>query len=283
MPSPIHFRWFGVAGFELRVGGQVLLVDPFFTRPPLWNLFAGRPRPNSALVAAHVDRADVVLITHAHWDHLMDAPEVVRQTGAAVFGSPNTGGLLRASGVPEEKFIEIRAGDRLALGAIHLEVFAAQHIPLPMISSGPLPGGIRPPFRLRDYRMDTCFSFLLTIGDLRILDWSGESTAGAPPADVLLAGAYLDSRVIGDLLGRVRPRVVIPLHWDDFFRPLSAPLRPFFRRPGAAFPPLQRVDLAGFERTVQMAEPGCAVLLPELFQPYPLAVTGDCQRGPPGS
>src|SRR5512133_8562 len=100
MSSPVFFRWFGVAGFELRTGDQVLLVDPFFTRPPARYLFGGRPRSNPALVSAHVERANTLLITHAHWDHLMDAPEVIRQTGAAAYGSSNTGGLLRASGVP---------------------------------------------------------------------------------------------------------------------------------------------------------------------------------------
>ena len=270
MPSPIQFRWFGAAGFELRAGDSSLLIDPFFTRPPLRYLFAGQPRSDPALVAAHVDRADFILITHAHWDHLMDAPEVARQTGARIFGSFNTGRLLRASGVPDEKVIEIRAGDRRELGEFQLEVFAAQHIPLPGFTPGPLPGRLQAPFRLRDYRMDACFSFLLSADGLRILDWAGESPAGAPRADVLLAGAYLDPRAVADLLRRVQPKMVIPLHWDNIFRPLSAPLRPFFRRPAAAFPPLRRVDLAAFAKTVHASSPGCAVLRPDLFRPYPI-------------
>ena len=85
----ISFRWLGVAGLELSVGNHVMVIDPYFTRFPLRKAFWGRVEPDRKLIAEKIQHCDFVLITHAHFDHLMDAPDVVRNTGAIVMGSPN--------------------------------------------------------------------------------------------------------------------------------------------------------------------------------------------------
>src|SRR5258707_12404259 len=89
MDTTVGMRWLGVAGIELSVDGRTLLIDPFVSRPPARRLWAGRVASDGALVAEKVPRGAVVLVTHAHWDHIMDVPEVARRTGAPVYGSPN--------------------------------------------------------------------------------------------------------------------------------------------------------------------------------------------------
>jgi L-ascorbate metabolism protein UlaG (beta-lactamase superfamily) len=58
MDAQIRFRWLGTAGIELVVNDQVLLIDPYFTRLPVWKLVSGRVRPNRALIPDLVQRAD---------------------------------------------------------------------------------------------------------------------------------------------------------------------------------------------------------------------------------
>jgi L-ascorbate metabolism protein UlaG (beta-lactamase superfamily) len=265
------FRWLGVAGIELQAGEQVLAIDPFFTRPPFRKMWFGRVQPDRALVAAKMPRCDWVLVSHAHWDHLMDAPEVVRNTGAIALGSPNTCQLLRALGVIEDKIRPIQAGDRLALGNFQVEVLPGAHGPTPGFGPGPLPAGLQPPLRMRDYRMDLSFSFRIQAAGQRLLQWNSVHPEPAVPADVLCISPSGAAPFYEALLQQVQPRVVIPVHWDDLFRPLSKPLRPMLKPPRWALPPLQRMDLQEFGRMVARIDPQVRVFIPEISRRYDLA------------
>jgi len=270
--SEIRFRWLGVAGVELRAAGEVLAIDPYVTRCEVWRAL-GRVRPNGQLVARLLPRCDYVLVTHAHYDHLLDVPEVVRQTGAHAYGSANTCCLLEACGAPADRVHRVQPGDRLALGKFQVKVLPAQHLTLlgRPILRGRLRRRLRPPLRPWHYRMDDSFSFLIEVDGRRILDWASERADGAPPADVLIMRPYPTPGACERLLGAVRPRLVIPVHWDSFVRPLSRPLRPMINprlRPPRVLP--RRLDLAEFRGNVEAALPGVQILEPEVLATYPL-------------
>ena len=129
---------------------------------------------------------------------------------------------------------------------------------------------LKPPLRLRDYRMDSCLSFLISFHGRRILVWSSIGTENAEAADVLICRAVSGERWYARMMASVQPRLVIPSHWDDMFRPLSEPPRPYFSPPRLALPPLRRIDLGEFERKIKKAKPDCEVLLPERFREYPI-------------
>jgi L-ascorbate metabolism protein UlaG (beta-lactamase superfamily) len=273
MDTSVAMRWLGVAGIELSVDGRTLVIDPFVSRPPARRLWAGRVASDGALVAEKVPYCDVVLVTHAHWDHIMDVPEVARRTGAAVYGSPNACALLQALGVAPAQLHRLAAGDRLRLGAFAVEVLPAVHrtaLGRP-IFTGPLRRELAPPLRLRDYRMDLDFSFAVGAAGYRLLAWSSERAAPAVAADILCVKPFATRPAFyAELLRAVRPRLVIPIHWDGFLRPLSKPLRPMLRPPCWSMRPLRRVDLAEFRQVIQGIAPGTAVFVPEIFRSYDL-------------
>lgn len=275
MGSVVQFRWLGVAGIELRTNEQILVIDPFVTRPPFRRMWWGRVRSNSALVAAAVPQCDFVLVTHAHWDHVMDVPDVIGQTRARAFGSSNTCQLLAILGATDEYLQEIKAGDILTLGPFQVEVLPAEHglVMGRPFAAGSLAPDLRLPLRMRDYRMDTCFSFLIEVGGLRCLDWGSERAEPAFPADVLFVKPQQEPAYYEALLSVTQPRIVVPIHWDDFMRPLSRPLRPMFKPPRLTFPPLKRVDLTLFRQLIKQVAPHARVLLPEIFHLYDLS---DC-------
>ncbi len=269
----MEFCWLGVAGIQLKADDQILVIDPYFTRIPLWRVGLGRLHPDERLGAEHISRCDFVLVTHAHYDHLMDVPGVLRHSGATVLGSPNTCRLLAASGVPQEQIRLIAAGDALTLGDFRVEVLPAEHgqSPLQGLLSRPLPARLRPPQRVWDYRMDSCLAFLIQAGGRRVLVGAAEYPAGAAATDALFVGVTYSPARYRSLLQRARPPVVVPIHWDDMFRPLSQPIRPTLKPPTWTIPPLQRVDLAGFSRMIEQLSPGTRVVIPEMFRPYRLS------------
>lgn len=265
MKAPVQFRWLGVAGIELTAGDQVLIVDPFFTRFPFWRMWWGPVVPDHALIAARVPRCDFVLVTHSHWDHLMDVPDVARNTGATVLGSFNTCQLLAILGVPANRIRQIRVGDEITLGDCRVTVLPAEHETLlgrPLIA-GPVAANLRPPLRARDYRMDVCFSFLIEVAGHRLLYGPGENPHPSLPVTVQFVGPFAPRHYYKTVLRRVRPKLLVPVHWDDFFRPLSRPLRPLFIpfRPAA---PTQ------FQKWIQTLSPETEVIYPEIFRTYPI-------------
>lgn len=267
MEASIALRWLGVAGMGLRAGDDTLLIDPFLTRFPFWRMWSGRVRPNVSRIAKVIPQADFVLVTHPHWDHLMDVPELARNTGATALGSPNVCGLLAASDVPAEQIREIDAGDDLALGSFRVEVLPAEHGTIlgHPVFSGSLPPDLEPPLRARDYQMDHCFSFLVRVDGYRLLDWSSERPEPAAPADVLFVAPHQTQVYYEALLCDVEPQVIMPVHWDDPFRPLEKPVRSMLAPPRVTWPPLQRINLAQFEQTIGEIAPQARVLIPERF------------------
>jgi L-ascorbate metabolism protein UlaG (beta-lactamase superfamily) len=161
------FRWLGTAGLELNYAGQRLLIDPFFTRPPVHALLRmARVTSNEALAQRLAPRADHILVTHPHYDHLLDVPAILQRTGARAYGSPSTCQILALHGIPAGQVRCIQPGDRLELGPFQVEVFPGFHTrtPADRLVNGPLAPRLHLPLRLTDYRMDACYSFRIRAG-----------------------------------------------------------------------------------------------------------------------
>ncbi len=69
----MKLSYYGHSCFAVETSGATLLFDPFI-------------RPNSLAAAVDVSgiRADYILISHGHFDHVADAVELAKQTGATV-------------------------------------------------------------------------------------------------------------------------------------------------------------------------------------------------------
>lgn len=255
----LTFRWLGVAGIELKAGDQVLAIDPFITRPSLLQLL--KPlNPDPSLIIEHLPVCNSILVTHAHYDHLMDVPEMIRHTGAIAYGSSNACQLLQILGIPDHQVTEVKAGETLFLGAFQVEVINGQHSPIPFeyALNGDLRSGLQPPLRVTDFRMDVCLGYRLSVMGVKLLVCPAESR----PADILFAVSQESKEYYVKLLKGVQPRTFIPIHWDNFTRPLTKPLHRF-TRPG-------RLPLSQVTRLVHRLLPQVEVILPEIFREYTL-------------
>jgi len=278
MDKPLEFCWLGVAGFELSIPGLTLLVDPFLTRPPSYKLLFGRTRPDGALLRQHLPQADVILVSHAHYDHLLDVAEVAGYTGAVVYGSENSCRLVAVCGLPAEQVLRVNAGEELTLTpvpspfkregsiAFQVTILPGEHTPVPVFKPGRLPKHLHYPLRLRDFVMDEDFGFLIRAGESSLLAWHDWHPGPAPRADVLVIGADIRLPDLGELLDQVQPRLLIPTHWDNFFRPLRKPPKPFFRPPCPDHPLPERYDPWDVQRWVTRNRPEVEVWVPGLME-----------------
>jgi L-ascorbate metabolism protein UlaG (beta-lactamase superfamily) len=272
-------KYLGVAGWEFSYQGKDtkvnpyrLVLDPYFTRISMARLVFGRAVPDKVVIARYMPPADAILVTHPHYDHIMDVPEAARISGAQVWASPQGCELLGALNVPASQICVMRHGDMVECGPFRVEVYESKHrkvfggIPY----YGALKQGLRPPLRGLDYRMDVQFSFRVTAGDVRVLVTSGIDDEPLVEADVLLVGADINRDQLAPVLEACKPRLVMPNHWDDMFRPLSKPIRPMMTPPPTPIPNLKRINLVEWEKLVRMLAPGVEVMIPRLFEPIQL-------------
>jgi L-ascorbate metabolism protein UlaG (beta-lactamase superfamily) len=81
--------WFGHAAFSITTPkGKVLLIDPWLRNPSNPDVKDGKDP------LAAVTKADYILITHGHRDHVGDAVEIAKKTGAMLIANPELSGNL---------------------------------------------------------------------------------------------------------------------------------------------------------------------------------------------
>jgi L-ascorbate metabolism protein UlaG (beta-lactamase superfamily) len=242
----VTFKWLGISGVELNYGGETILIDPVFSRISFPRAVFCRIRPDIEAVRARMAPCGHIFITHSHYDHLMDAPLLSELTGAVIHGSANTLAVARACGAPEAKLAALAAGKTVRTDHFDVTALPASHIRLPGFGYGAL-GKLRPPLRARRYRMDESFAFLICASGFRLLVGPGLCLGDPGPVDLLACDPiYLRGR-LAEYVGRIRPKIFIPIHWEDFFRKAEAPPAPG-RVPG--FPP-RRIDMEGVRRQAE--------------------------------
>jgi hypothetical protein len=103
-------RWLGTSNYELAYRGKIVIMDTFYDRPA-----------RTASLGFNVDqvsKADVILIGHAHFDHISDVAAVAAQTGAKVVGSAITTAEAIELGVPKAQIITVTGNETLHYGDI---------------------------------------------------------------------------------------------------------------------------------------------------------------------
>src|SRR5262245_14509473 len=76
-------KWFGHAAFSITTPkGKVLLIDPWLSNPVNPEAKDGKDP------VAAISKADYILLTHGHRDHVGDAVAIAKKTGAALIANP---------------------------------------------------------------------------------------------------------------------------------------------------------------------------------------------------
>lgn len=231
----VRVRWLGTAGYEIEAGGTVLLIDPYVSRVGFWQALKGPIAPDPARIAKEVPRADAIFVGHSHFDHVMDVPEIAKKTGARVHGSSSTANLCLASGVRADQVVRCEGGEVVEVGPFRVTVVPSAHSPFGLGRKVPFDGQIPEscelPIRATGYRCGQCFSFAVQVDGFTLYHLGSaeirEDEVRHRDVDLLLlciAARHYTERFLPRVLGSLRPRVVVPTHYDNFFRKAEAPL-----------------------------------------------------------
>lgn len=250
----VEFTYLGTAGFVLAGAKRTVVLDPYVSRSGPIDTVTRRLVSDESLVSKYIPKADDVLIGHAHYDHILDAPTLCLQTGARLIGSSATMMVGRAAGVPEEQLLETQGRTDIASGDWTLRGLPSRHgkvmgrVPVPGDMTAPPPW----PARFNELKHGLVFNWLVDTGGLRIVHIDSAEFINAElsglQADVVClcaVGRRFRPDYVKDVVRLLSPKWIVPCHWDTMMTPIDAPadLIPTVNLPGF----IQEIRDAGVE------------------------------------
>lgn len=188
----VRARWLGHASVELSSPDKTLLFDPYITGNPL------------APVKVEELKADYVLVSHAHFDHLGDTEAIAKASNALVISTAEIARLCEGKGL---KAHAMHIGGKRSFDFGYVRLTPAFH-------GAGVEGGHACGFVVNFYGKrvyfagDTgLFSDMQLIGELEPLD-----VAFLPIGDNFTMGVD-DAVVAAEYL---RPKTVIPMHYNTW-------------------------------------------------------------------
>jgi len=253
LPKGLELTWIGTAGFRLAYQGVTIWIDPYVTRLSLADLVRRRVVPPSQeAIGRWIDRADAILVGHTHFDHALDVPAIARRTGCRVYGSQSLANLMGLYRLAEQAVV-VEPHRDYEVGPFKFHFVPSQHSKLQL--------GLRVPFggeltcdhvdalTPQAYRCGQVWGLCIEVAGIRIYHQGSadllEDEIRDRNIDVFLcgiSGRRFTDRYVRRIVGKLAPRLIVPTHYDDFFRPLDDKMQFSFN-----------VNLTGFADEVHAA------------------------------
>src|SRR5919108_2029076 len=227
-PQRVVLKWLGVAGWEIRTGRTIVLIDPFLTRKD--RTPDAEWKTDEEAVLKVITGADYIFAGHSHIDHIGDIPFIAKRFGSKVIGSRTTTNIALSAGVEKSQLITIQGGEKFDFKDFSVQVIESQHGVLTRSGrrrqpkseeilqpwSGPIMGNA--------FVEGGSYLYLFTFGKHRVLHQSTgnfieENLKGLQPDVAILAEN--NNYEWANALKILRPKLVIVHHFDEWRAPLS--------------------------------------------------------------
>lgn len=238
----VRITFLGTTTLLFDDGETKLMIDGFLTRSSFSQVMLGKIETDPMIVDAALENVGVesleaVFVAHSHYDHALDVAYVCRKTGAKLYGSLSTLNVGRGGNLPDEQMVQLEAGKKYEIGGFTVTALKAKHSP-PLMGLNDDHGEVikqplKQPARFREYKEGGAFDFLISHGTHGIIVNAAanyiEGARDTTAADVvfLSTGALalqpqeFQNAFYDQTIKKMQPELVIPLHWDNFFTPLS--------------------------------------------------------------
>jgi len=190
--------WLGHNAWSIETAGKTILLDPYLNGSP------------TAPQKAEDVKADYILLSHGHDDHVGDTVAVSRRTGAVVIANFEVTQWLAKQGVAPEKLVALNPGGGVQQPFGHVRFTIAHHSSsMPDGSYGGVPGGflLTVPGGRVYFACDTAL-FL----DMKLIGSGGLDLAVLPIGDRFTMGP--DESI--DAINLLNPKRAAPCHYNTW-------------------------------------------------------------------
>ena len=168
----------------------------------------------------------------------MDAPYVARKCGATVYGSISAKNVALGGGVSEDKTVVFQHGSEYSIGDYKIRILKSLHSKPTKLNDDlgqPIEKPLVQPASLRDYKEGGSYDFFIQHKGQNILIRPSfnyiEGQLDGIRADILFLGVAglakaneaMEEKFFAETVEKTKARLVIPVHWDNFFAPLDQP------------------------------------------------------------
>jgi L-ascorbate metabolism protein UlaG (beta-lactamase superfamily) len=238
LPAGLEVEWLGVSGYRLSAEGRTLFVDPYLSRVPFSQLLRRRaalPDPQALDRFVHAPGEVVgVLVGHTHFDHAVDAPAIARRFGCKAYGSDSLVSLMALHGLAEQT-VEVEPYRTYELGPFEVSFTPSVHSKLLLGLAVPYDGDLTcehlDALSPAAYRCGQVWGISIDVAGTRIYHQGSanliDEAIRVGDVDVFLAGVAgrgFTEDYWRRIIPRLDPKIVVPTHYDNFFRPLGEPM-----------------------------------------------------------
>ena len=236
--------FFGTTTLLFDDGRDQVFFDAHMTRPSLLKYICGSDVTDGQLVEDmlalhHIDRLRAIFISHTHHDHVMDAPFIANKTGATIYGSSSAMNVARGGDVPEAQLVQFQPNETYQVGGYSIKVIPSLHSKPTILNNDlgqTIDAPLRQPARLRNYKEGGSYDFYVEAEGKRIMIRPSfnyiEGQLDGIQADVLFLGVAglakadesMERIFFAETVEKTKARLVIPVHWDNFFASLEKPV-----------------------------------------------------------
>ncbi len=110
------FTWNGHSNFTIKSDDKTVIIDPFFE---------GNPKASATWES--ISKADAVLVTHDHGDHIGQAVEICKATGATLVCIFDLVEKMIGLGIDQNNIIGMNIGGTVSVAGIKIKMVQAMH------------------------------------------------------------------------------------------------------------------------------------------------------------
>ncbi len=200
----LEIRWLGHSAFRIKTpADKIIYIDPWLDNP----LAPPDAKP--------VERADLIVLTHGHFDHVWNALELASQLNSRVVCNFEISVFLKSKGLSDDRVIGMNTSGSITLDGITFTMVHAQHSS--GISDGDkiVDGGTAAGFIMK---LEDGYTIYNTGDTGFFTDMKTIARLYKPQLVMMCIGGFYTMSPLeaAEAIKLMKPKMVIPMHYGTF-------------------------------------------------------------------